>query len=165
MYHQCTCAFLISKWRQTEMYGKSIRKRCQIRDKGNGNTKNQKKPSSIMVQRMAPIPTGKQKKFEPERTRDFVDFTEYSTLSLKSVKQACEKFYGEPDGSCDVLFSDRGPSCISDDQIAGKKVILIRFLPETIMNNTGRKSENNTPPHLFLLFILIMNILKYQQQA
>ena len=76
---------------------------------------------------MSPIATGKQKKYEPERTRDLVNFSDYST----SI-QACEKFYGEEEGSCDVLFSERGPSCIEDEQIAGKKVILIRFIQSTI---------------------------------
>ena len=49
--------------------------------------------STIMVQNMNPIPTGKQKKYDPEKARDFVDFSKYSKLSLKNVKAACENFF------------------------------------------------------------------------
>ena len=96
-----------------------------------------------MVQRMAPIASGKQKKYEPERTRDFVNFSDFSSLTLANVKLACEKFYGEEEGSCDVLFSDRGPSCIEDEQIAGKKVILIRFIQSTIKKPSITNATNN----------------------
>ena len=44
------------------------------------------------------------------------------------MKKACERFYNEPQGSRDVLFSDRGQSYIEDEQLAGKKVKLIRFI-------------------------------------
>lgn len=118
----------------------------KISNKRSGGSKGdgQKKLSSIMVQRMAPIATGKQKKYEPERTRDFVHFTEYSNLTLANVKKACERFYNEPQGSCDVLFSDRGPSCIEDEQIAGKKVILIRFIQATGSIITPTPTESSS---------------------
>eukprot|EP00794_Sanderia_malayensis_P013091 gene13089-14433_t len=37
-----------------------------------------------------------------------------------------------PAGSCDVLLSDRGPSCYLTEQIAGKKFYHVRFLPNNI---------------------------------
>ncbi|MEO0686094.1 MAG: hypothetical protein AAFY76_13915, partial [Cyanobacteria bacterium J06649_11] len=83
--------------------------------------KKQKKVSTIMVQRMAPVPTRKSKKYEPERTRDFVNFSDYSSLSLKNIKDACEKFYEEAQGSCDVLFSNRGPT-LRMTRLLGKKL-------------------------------------------
>lgn len=104
---------------------------------------NLKKVSTIMVQKMNPIPTGKQKKYDPERARDSVDFSHYSKLSLNNIKTACESFYGEPTGSCDVLYSDRGPSCINDAQLAGKKVILIRFVPPKSADNSSVSTHNN----------------------
>lgn len=66
-------------------------------------------------------------------------------MSLDNVKRACEKYYGEPEGSCDVLYSERGPSCIEDDQIIGKKVLLVRFLAtakvSTDYNNSQKCSD------------------------
>ena len=89
-----------------------------------------------MVQKMNPQPSGKLKKYEPLEPREFVDFSEYNNITLKNVKNAFEKFYGERNGSCDVLYSDRGPSCIDDEQLSGKKVFLIRFF------NTGHKEKS-----------------------
>ena len=39
---------------------------------------------------MNPTVTGKLKKYEPLEAREFVDFTNFSSLALKYVKQACE---------------------------------------------------------------------------
>ena len=64
----------------------------------------------------------KVKKYEPLEARELVDFTNFSSLSLKNVKQACEDHFHQEIGSCDVLYSDRGPCCVKDSQIAGKKV-------------------------------------------
>ena len=121
----------------------------QISTKRVGTKEKQKKVSTIMVQRMAPVPTGKSNKYEPERIRDFVNFSDYSSLSLKNIKDACEKFYEEAQGSCDVLFSDRGPSCTEDDQIVGKKVILVRFIKPALTSTaktTDYSAAGLTPP-------------------
>lgn len=87
-----------------------------------------KVPNDILVQRMASTPSGRLKKYEPLDTRDFVPFAEYEELSIETIKEACERFYKAPTGSCDVLASDRGPSCNKMEQIKGKKVYCIRFL-------------------------------------
>ena len=87
-----------------------------------------KKLSYLNIQRMVPDAAEKTQRYAPEKTRDFVDFKEFGTLTLANVKLACEKFYNEPAGSCDVLFSDKGPSCSEDEQIQGKKFLLIRFI-------------------------------------
>lgn len=87
-----------------------------------------KVPNDILVQRMASTPSGRLKKYEPLDTRDFVPFQEYDELSIESIKEACERFYNAPSGSCDVLASDRGPSCTKMEQLKGKKVYCIRFL-------------------------------------
>ena len=63
----------------------------QISTKRVGTKEKQKKVSTIMVQRMAPVPTGKSKKYEPERTRDFVNFSDYTSLSLKKHKRCLRK--------------------------------------------------------------------------
>ena len=93
-----------------------------------------------MVSRISPTATGKLKKYEPLEAREFADFTNFSSLTLKNVKQACKDHYHQQIGSCDVLHSDRGPSCVKDSQIAGKKVFVVRFLEP--MNYTRMEISN-----------------------
>ena len=85
------------------------------RTRGKSNVKKVSKatasPSCIMVQRMSSEPTGRSKKYEPLETREFVDFSNFEELSIDNFKMACESHYNAPCGSCDVLLSDRGPSC------------------------------------------------------
>ena len=81
-------------------------------------------PNDILVQRMSSTASGRLKKFEPLDTRDFVPFGDYD-------EEACEKYYQVLEGSCNILASDRGPSCTKLEQIKGKKVYFIRFLPPT----------------------------------
>ncbi|XP_078482962.1 LOW QUALITY PROTEIN: myosin heavy chain kinase D-like [Ciona intestinalis] len=111
--------------------------------------KNQEKqtlvPDDIMVQRMTATPSGRLKKFEPLDTRDFVPFASFQDLSIANIKLACEKYYNATSGSCDVLASDRGPSCTRLDQIKGKKVYFIRFLQAPEINECKEiTSEPNT---------------------
>ena len=86
-------------------------------------------PNDILVQRMSPNASGRLKKYEPLDTRDFIPFDDYEELTIDNVKEACEKFYKAPEGSCDILASNRGPSCTKLEQLKGKKVYFIRFLP------------------------------------
>lgn len=44
-------------------------------------------PTEITVQRMAPTPSGRLKKFEPLDTRDFVPFSKFFELSLEKKYQ------------------------------------------------------------------------------
>uniref|UniRef100_A0A7M5XB83 Uncharacterized protein n=1 Tax=Clytia hemisphaerica TaxID=252671 RepID=A0A7M5XB83_9CNID len=122
-------------------YNKNVAKRKKGEDTKNG--KKAQKLSSIIVHRMKPIPEGKLLKFEPQQPRDFINFSNYQSLTLKNVKLACEQFYGEQPGSCDVLFSKEGPSCDLDEQIVGKKVILIRFIQPSAV--TTKITSQNLP--------------------
>ena len=70
-----------------------------------------KVPSDILVQRMASTASGRLEKYEPLNTRDFVPFEDDEEFNLENIKEACERFYNAPAGSCDLLASDRGP-CI-----------------------------------------------------
>ena len=80
-------------------------------------------PNEIMVQRMSPNLSGRVKKYMPLDTRDFVlfnGFTELSTGNIKklvNISTICQK------NSCDVLASNRGPSCSRIEQLKGKKVL------------------------------------------
>ncbi len=104
------------------------------------------KVDDITVQRMATEPTGRLKKYEPLQTRDFVPFTEYFDLTIENIKKACERFYDMPPGSCDVLASDRGPSCTRIDQIKGKKLFMVRFLDREKQPNRPNVIPASAPP-------------------
>ena len=102
--------------------------RVGIKRSGGGKKETHKAaPNDILVQRMSSTASGRLKKFEPLDTRDFVPFGEYDDLTIENIKEACEKYYQAPEGSCDILASDRGPSCTKLEQIKGKKVYFIRF--------------------------------------
>ena len=62
-------------------------KRTSLGDNaGHGKGKKTKKGiKSIVVQRVNTQPTGKLKKFEPLDSRDFVDFSNYDSLTLKTL--------------------------------------------------------------------------------
>ena len=124
------------------------------------------------------------KKYEPLDTRDFVLFTEFYELSLENIKKACGRHCRLPRNSCDVLVSDRGPSCTRFEQIKGKKVFLVRFLenreqivaspnklvsstsgnfsvPVTMISNvTDAKHVAAPPPSVFAQSVLIAALLK-----
>ena len=104
--------------------------RVGIKQSGEGKKETHKAaPNDILVQCMSSTASGRLKKFEPLDTRDFVPFGDYDDLTIENIKEACEKYYRAPEGSCDILASDRGPSCTKLEQIKGKKVYFIRFLP------------------------------------
>ena len=131
-----------------------FKKEVAAKRSGGVTPRNEKKKgkiaSSLVVQRMNPQPAGTLKKYQPSDARDFVDFSKYNELTLQNVKEACEQFYNRPHGTCDVLYSDRGPSCTKDDQIYGKKVFLVRFLDakeSCVPVITGDLSENMQNRH------------------
>ena len=96
---------------------------------GEGKKEASAVPNDILVQHMSSTASGRLKKFEPLDTRDFVPFGDYDDLTIANIKEACKKYYQAPEGSCDTLASDRGPSCTKLEQIKGKKVYFICFLP------------------------------------
>ena len=55
-------------------------------------------------------------------------YEDYEELNLENIKEARERFYNAPAGSCDILASDRGPSCSKFEQIKSRKVFFILFL-------------------------------------
>ena len=74
------------------------------------------------------------------RSKRICRFYKCFILTLKNIKQAYKDHYHQQIGSWDVLHSDRGPSCVKDSQIAGKKVFVVRFLEP--MNYTGMEISN-----------------------
>ena len=76
-------------------------------------------PSDIIVQRLTAEPDNKQT-FRPVQPREFVEFSS-DDLTLENLKIACAEHFGYPVGSCDVLVSNKGPSCTNINQIPHRK--------------------------------------------
>ena len=84
----------------------------------------------IVVQRMSGDVSGKQQKYSRIGAQEYVPF-EQDELSIRSIKDACQKYFGpqiEKDLVCDVLAGQRGPSCNKMAQIPNKKVFYVRFV-------------------------------------
>ena len=113
---------LKDNWKKYELEMKAKRRKlnpCEL-------TKNPKEFSDLMVQQMSPEASGKMKKYHPLSPREFVPFA-FSEPTLENIKKACEEHFQKPKGSCDVLASDRGPSCSKSSQLSGKKFIWLDF--------------------------------------
>ena len=82
----------------------------------------------------------KVKKIRTTRSKRICRFYKFFITGAKYVKQACEDHYNQLIESCDVLYSDRGSSCVKDSQIAGSKLFLVRFLES---NNYTRANISN----------------------
>ena len=101
---------------QDEMTAK--RKRPDPRGKGKGK-KSGSAPHELIVQRLASEPDNKQT-FRPVQPREFVAFP-YEDLTLTNLKKACADHYSLPASLCDVLVTNKGPSCTSIEQIPHRK--------------------------------------------
>ena len=86
--------------------------------KGKGN-KSGSAPHELIVQRLASEPDNKQA-FCPVQPREFVAFP-YEDLTLTNLKKACADHYSLPASLCDVLVTNKGPSCTSIEQISHRK--------------------------------------------
>ena len=76
-------------------------------------------PSDIIVHRLTAEPDNKQT-FCPVQPREFVEFSS-NDLTLENLKIACAEHFGYLVGSCDVLVSNKGPSCTNMNQIPHRK--------------------------------------------
>ena len=95
---------------------------------------------------MSSTASGRLKQYETLDTRDFVPFGGYDELSIENIKDVYEQFYKAPQGSCDILASDRGPSCTKIEQVKGKKVYCIRFLQPIVYSHCDVScTATNTP--------------------
>ena len=98
---------------QEKMAAKRVRAECGKR--GNSGTV----PHEIIVQRLAAEPDSKQT-FKPVSPREFVAYG-YSELSLNYLKKACAEHFNLSSSSCDILVSNKGPSCSNINQIPHRK--------------------------------------------
>lgn len=81
--------------------------------------KNATAPHELVVQRLAAEPDNKQT-FKPVSLQEFVAF-DYDELNLGNLKRACAKHFNLPSSSCDVLVSNKEPSCTNITQISHRK--------------------------------------------
>ena len=85
--------------------------RTRAKDKKGGSA-----PHEIIVQRLAAEPDNKQT-YQPVQPREFVNF-EYEDLTLK---KSCVVHFNLPASTCDILISNKGPSCSNIAQITHRK--------------------------------------------
>ena len=85
-----------------------------------GRGKNPKATTKeLVVQRLTAEPDNKQT-FRPVQPREFVTF-DYDELTLENLKKACATHFGLPVKACDILVSNKGPSCTNINQIPHRK--------------------------------------------
>ena len=99
---------------EEQMSGKRTRNDVSRKNK-NGSSA----PHEIIVQRPASEADNKQT-YRPVQPREFVDF-EFDDLSLANIKKACAVHFNLPASTCDVLVSNKGPSCTHISQIPHRK--------------------------------------------
>ena len=71
------------------------------------------------MQRLTAEPNNKQT-FCPVQPHEFVQF-EADDLILDKLKMACAAHFGLPVRTCDILVSNKGPSCTNINQILHRK--------------------------------------------
>ena len=76
-------------------------------------------PSEIVVQRLTAETDNKQT-YRPVQPREFVEFFS-DDLTLENLKIANAEHFGYSVNSCDVLVSNKGPSCTNINQIPHRK--------------------------------------------
>lgn len=105
-------------WNRLQDEMKAKRQRPDPRGKGKSK-KSGSAPHELIVQRLASEPDNKQT-FRPVQPREFVAFP-YEDLTLGNLKKACGDHYSLPASLCDVLVTNKGPSCTNIEQIPHRK--------------------------------------------
>ena len=98
---------------------KNVKQKSIARNTTSQSAKGTAAPSDIIVHRLTAEPDNKQT-FRPVQPREFVEFSS-DDLTLENLKIACAEHFGYPVGSCDVLVSNKGPSCTNINQIPHRK--------------------------------------------
>ena len=101
-----------------DLEGKMRQKRTRI-DAAAQRGKTGAAPHELVVQRLAAEPDNKQT-YRPVQPREFVSF-KFSELTLNNLKKACAAHFNLPPSTCDVLVSNKGPSCTNINQIPHRK--------------------------------------------
>ena len=92
-----------------KLYKVMSNKRTKQNEASNKNRKLGSAPHEIVVQKLSSEPDSKQT-YRPIQPREFVSF-EFDEITLSNLKSACAAHFGLPVSTCDVLVSNKGPSC------------------------------------------------------
>ena len=101
-----------------ELHDKMKSKRSKANNDQRGK-KTGSAPHELIVQRLAAEPNHKQT-YKAVQPREFVAY-EYEDLTLTNLKKACAAHFHLPANSCDVLVTNKGPSCTNINQIPHRK--------------------------------------------
>lgn len=91
----------------------------RTRNSDRKNPKNKQSPQQVTVQRLTAEADTKQV-YKPMQPREFVEF-DYEDFNLSNLKKACARHFDYPVSTCDILVSNRGPSCTNISQIPHRK--------------------------------------------
>ena len=99
---------------QAKMSGKRTKTDAHNKQRNKGSA-----PNEIVVQKLSSEADSRQT-YRPIQPREFVEFA-YEDLTLTNLKDACATHFNFPAASCDVLVSNKGPSCTNISQIPHRK--------------------------------------------
>ena len=100
----------------------------------------------MIVQLLEGEPSGKAKKYERTGPQEFVHFS-FDDVTIENIKEACNQHFEEriPQGMvCDILATDRGPSCSRTDQLPSLKLVNVRFKKSGSFLPSGRPLETSS---------------------
>ena len=103
----------------------------------------------LVVQRLSAELNGKTPKYAPIGPREFVPYLD-EDLTIPGIKAACWRHFSNIDDlvkltECDVLASERGPSCKNVDQIPNVSLIHVRFITKAGGLSLSYKDMCNKP--------------------
>ena len=108
----------------TKLREQMARKRTRNDDRKNAK----QSPQGIIVQRLSPEADNRQV-YKPIQPRRFVEF-DYEDFTLSNLKKACARHFNLPAFTCDILVSNKGPSCTNISQIPHRKDKVSRDVTE-----------------------------------
>ena len=98
--------------------------------RGKGKEDIVKKTNELVIQRLSDAVSGKAQKYSRVGPRVFVPFDSEEEVTLKGIKNVCEKYFRPtlPTGlTCDVLVGEQGPSCKTVQQIPNMKLYIMKL--------------------------------------
>ena len=102
-----------------DLHAKMSAKRMKNETSTRSKNKKGNATHELIIQRLAAEPDNKQT-YKPVQPREFVNF-EHEDLNLTNLKKACATHFNLPASTCDVLVSNKGPSCSNIAQIPHQK--------------------------------------------
>ena len=76
-------------------------------------------PNEIIVQKLSSEADTRQT-YRPIQPREFVEFP-FEDLTLATLRSACAAHFNFPVASCDILVTNKGPSCSNISQMPHRK--------------------------------------------